>query len=127
MGKRHIEVAQNLDMDIVAICDLNQNALSSAGQTYKIPEAKQFLDINQLLEKVQLDCIVISTTAPSHCHLTLLAANAGIPYILCEKPMATSLAECDQMIAVCEKQGSRLAVNHHMRFLDRFTFILEQI
>ena len=57
----------------------------------------------------------------SHCAYTSLAAEAGARYILCEKPMGVSLAECDRMMEVCSRHGTRLAVNHQMRFMEQYT------
>jgi predicted dehydrogenase len=67
------------------------------------------------------DIVVISTTADSHCELTCAAIAGGAPYVLCEKPMATSLAECDRMIEAAKRRGTRLAVNHPMRFLELYS------
>ncbi len=48
-------------------------------------------------------------------------ARAGARFVLCEKPMATSLRDCDRMIEACGSRGTRLAVNHQMRFMPQYT------
>jgi predicted dehydrogenase len=42
--------------------------------------------------------------------------------ILCEKPMAVSLAECERMLAACNETGAKLAINHQMRFMEQYTY-----
>jgi predicted dehydrogenase len=49
------------------------------------------------------------------------AAERGVKYILVEKPLATSLDECVQMLRICERHGARFAVNHQMRFMEQYT------
>jgi predicted dehydrogenase len=50
-----------------------------------------------------------------------MAAEAGAGYILCEKPMAIGLAQCDKMISVCKRLEVKLAINHQMRFMQQYT------
>jgi predicted dehydrogenase len=76
-----------------------------------------------MLDTVCPDAVVVSTTAPSHCEYVCASAAAGARYILCEKPMASSLEECDRMIATCRAAGAKLAVNHQMRFMEQYTNI----
>jgi hypothetical protein len=49
-----------------------------------------------------------------------MVAEAGVPRIFCEKPMATSLTDCGTMINVCERHGVRLALNHARRWSPRW-------
>jgi len=69
------------------------------------------------------DLALIATTADSHRKLVIQAAEAGVRAVLCEKPMATSVADCEEMITACESAGTRLAVNHQMRFMDQYSDI----
>jgi predicted dehydrogenase len=71
--------------------------------------------------------VVVATTAPSHADLVCHAAECGAQVILCEKPMAVSIAECDRMIAACEAAGTRLAINHQMRFMEQYTRIKDML
>lgn len=121
MGRRHIQVVKQLGLDLVGICDLNLEALALAEKEQGVPAELHYSDVSSLLEKMRPECVIIATTAPMHCEYTCLAAEAGAKYILCEKPMAVSLAECDQMLEACQKHHVRLAINHQMRFMEQYT------
>ena len=61
-----------------------------------------------------IDAVYIATTNERHRAETVAAAQAGI-HVLCEKPLATSLADAHAMVASCEKAGVVMASNHHLR------------
>lgn len=121
MGRRHIQVIRDLGLNLVGICDLNPDALSLATEEHGITTDLQFTDAHHLLRKTTPECVIIATTAPTHCEYTCLAAESGAKYVLCEKPMAVSLAECDKMLKVCVCHGTELAVNHQMRYMEQYT------
>lgn len=65
--------------------------------------------IAALLERSDVDAVIIVTPDQHHCEQALLAAAAG-KHVLVEKPMAPSVAQCDAMIAACRAAGVQLAV-----------------
>lgn len=121
MGRCHIDAVRSLGLDLVGVCDHNLGSLALAKKEHGISEEHQFTDARRLLGEGMPECVVIATTAPTHSEYTCLAAEAGAQYILCEKPMANSLAECDRMLAVCQKYQVKLAINHPMRFMEQYT------
>ncbi|WP_164511930.1 Gfo/Idh/MocA family protein [Brevundimonas fluminis] len=121
MGVRHAEAAERVGMKIVGLMDVAEAALPPVAERFSVPASGCFTDAAAMLEAVKPDAVVIATTAPSHCNLVLTAAKAGIPYILCEKPMGASLAEGDAMIAATQASGSVLGINHQMRFMEQYT------
>lgn len=121
MGRRHIQVVRDLGLNLVGICDLNFEALSLATEEHNVSSELHFTEVRHLLKQVEAECVIIATTAPTHCEYTCLAAESGAKYVLCEKPMAVSLAECDKMLEVCAHYGTELAVNHPMRFMEQYT------
>ncbi len=121
MGRRHIQVVRELGLDLAGICDSNPEALALAEKEQGVPARLHHSDASALLKEVRPQCVIIATTAPTHCEYTRLAAETGAAYILCEKPMAVSLAECDQMLEACQQLGARLAINHQMRFMEQYT------
>lgn len=121
MGQRHIQVARDLELELVGICDQNPETLFAVGNEYGLAPERQFTDVAALLQQTQPECVIIATTAPTHSSYTCLAAEAGARYILCEKPMATSLADCERMIDACRRNNTKLAINHQMRFMEQYT------
>lgn len=120
MGRRHIQVIRDLGLNLVGICDLNPDALSLAMEEHGVMTDLHFSDVRHLLRKTAPECVIIATTAPNHCEYTCMAAENGVKFILCEKPMAISLVECDRMISSCREAGTILAVNHQMRFMEQY-------
>jgi UDP-N-acetyl-2-amino-2-deoxyglucuronate dehydrogenase len=74
-----------------------------------------YTDYHDLLARSDVDAVTICLPPYLHAPVTLDAAAAG-KHVLCEKPMAISLAECDAMIAACEKAGVTLGVVFQGRF-----------
>jgi len=72
-------------------------------------------DLDTLLQDPRLDAVIIATPDRLHASQVKAAAKAG-KHILLEKPMATSLEECDEMIASCNESGVTLAMAYHLRW-----------
>lgn len=69
----------------------------------------------ELLDDPDIDAVYIATPVSLHLPEALAAARTG-KHVLVEKPMARSVAECDQMIAACSAQGVKLGVAYYRRF-----------
>lgn len=59
-------------------------------------------DLSRLLARADVDAVTIASENAKHANLTIAAANAG-KHIMCEKPMATTLADCDRMIEAVDR------------------------
>lgn len=121
MGRRHIQAVRRLDWELSGVYDVSSESLKAAQTENQLTENQLFDDLDEFFKRTNLDCLIIATTADSHCKLTCLAAERGVKFILVEKPMAVSLQECDLMIQTCKEYGARLAVNHQMRFMEQYT------
>lgn len=106
------------EIDLVAACDIRQDRLNKCSNRWGIK--KLYLDYTEMLKKENLDILSICTHAPEHHEICLAAAESGVRVIFCEKPMATSLKEAEEMIEVCRKNNVILAVDHTRRWDDRF-------
>ncbi len=71
--------------------------------------------IEALLADPQLDAVLIATPDKLHADQAIAAARAG-KHVFCEKPMATSPAEADAMVAACQAAGVKLGVAYHLRW-----------
>ena len=63
----------------------------------------------------QVDAVYIALPNSMHAEYTVRAANAGV-HVLCEKPMAVTEAECEQMIDACESASVKLMVAYRLHF-----------
>jgi predicted dehydrogenase len=99
---------------LAAAADPNEAKRRLMQDRYGVPAT--YADYREMLERERPDLVSVTTRAPLHAEVTVAAAHAGARGILCEKAMASSLAEADAMIEACGRQGTRLAVNHTRRW-----------
>jgi len=76
---------------------------------------KWYADYHQLLKCDDIDIISICTPHHLHAQMTIDAAESG-KHVLCEKPMAINVTECDKMITACKKANVTLGVIFQCRF-----------
>lgn len=125
MGRRHLAAACIAGLEIVGVADTNAPSLESAAADFGLTAAQLFDVPRMMLQELRPELVIVATTAPAHADLTCAAAESGAAAVLCEKPMATSIADCDRMIEVCDARGVRLAVNHQARFVPHYTVPME--
>lgn len=123
MGRAHLEVAQNLGLDVVAIIDPSADTHVLLQKEFSISKDKLYLSINQYTKSLENCLISIATTAETHLELVLWASQKKAKYVFCEKPMARSIEDCDKMISACKASNTHLAINHQMRFMDQYTLV----
>ena len=83
-------------------------------------------EYEEMLRDDDIDAIYIATPVDVHRDQTIAAANAG-KHVLCEKPMALDVAECDEMVSTCENRRVRLGVAYYRHFypvIERIKVIL---
>jgi predicted dehydrogenase len=104
--------------EVVAVCDLGPEMLERFRQTWQDvwPDLRYYTDAQAMLAAEQPDLVSIVTPDHRHADLTVAAAQAGAKAVLCEKPLATSLADADRMIAACAATGTLLSVEHTRRW-----------
>jgi predicted dehydrogenase len=77
--------------------------------------ASPFADWRTMVASSEIDAVYIATPVFLHAEQTIEAARQG-KHVLCEKPMAMSVAECDRMIAACKDAGVKLGVAYYRHF-----------
>ena len=73
---------------------------------------KWYPDVATLLADPQIDAVYIATPVDLHAEHTIAAAKAG-KHVLCEKPMAMNVKECDAMIDACRANGVALGIAYY--------------
>jgi glucose-fructose oxidoreductase len=69
----------------------------------------------KLAENPDIDAVYVVTPNALHAEHTIAAAQAG-KHVICEKPMANTVAECDAMIAACKSAGVKLAIGYRLHY-----------
>src|SRR5438094_463081 len=77
--------------------------------------AKWYSNWQELLLDPEIDAVYIATPVHLHAAQTIAAAEAG-KHVLCEKPLALSVIECDQMLAACRANDVKLGVAYYRHF-----------
>jgi 1,5-anhydro-D-fructose reductase (1,5-anhydro-D-mannitol-forming) len=98
--------------EIVSVLSTNAERGAKYASDHAIPHSVTALDA--LLNGQPIDAVYISTTNELHKDQVLAAAKAG-KHILCEKPLATSLADAKAMVDACKAANVVFATNHHLR------------
>ncbi|GIH14260.1 Gfo/Idh/MocA family protein [Rugosimonospora africana] len=98
---------------VTAVCDIDRQLAQRVGDRYG---ARAFVDHRELLDAGIVDAFVVNTPHALHTDIVCDAAAAGL-HVLVEKPMATSVADCQRMIDACADAGVRLVVGHVQHFL----------
>lgn len=110
---RHLpETAMNPQAEIGAICDIVPHRAKEMAEKY---HCNAYTDYQKMLEQSDLDAIIVAATNTTHAVMTIAALQAG-KHVLCEKPMATSLEEANEMIETAKKAGKKLMIAHNQRF-----------
>ncbi|PRB01549.1 Gfo/Idh/MocA family protein [Microbacterium sp. MYb64] len=110
----HITAASVLDgIELTAVCDIDEQAARRATAGTR---AAVFTDHRRMLDAGVVDAVIVNTPHALHLPIAEDAASAGA-HMLVEKPMATSVADCDRMIAACRTAGVALTVGHIQHFL----------
>ncbi len=130
MGRMHYRCWKALeDVEIVAICDVNASALQGSGKglgniagasgEVDLRGVAVYSDPDELFANENLDAV--SITLPTHLHAvwTIKALKAGI-HVLCEKPMALTLADGTRMMKTAVKTGKVLQIGHCIRFWPEY-------
>jgi predicted dehydrogenase len=76
---------------------------------------KWFTDWRHQISDGEIDAVYIATPVYLHAEQTIAAAEAG-KHVLCEKPTALSVKECDEMIAACQANNVKLGIAYYRRF-----------
>lgn len=108
-------IERSKDLELVAICDIDEEALGKACLKYGIDPAHCFTDYHDLIACSDVDAISICTPNDVHFQMAMEAASAGKPYA-CEKPVTMNAWQADQLAELTK----RMSVPNMVCFSYRF-------
>jgi len=112
-------------LKFVAVYDKNQKRAEKVARRYRANKMQAFSDLKQFLQS-DIDAVLIMVPHAYHADLVSQVAAAG-KHILCEKPMATTLEDCDRMIKAAREAGVKFMIAENHRFLPVHQYIHDAI
>ena len=110
--------------EFVAVSRANFELAESFAKEFGAHRAYQHWQ--DLVADKEIDAVYIATPVHLHAEQTITAAAAG-KHVLCEKPMAINVAECDRMIEACRKNNVKLGIAYYRHFYPAIARIKEII
>ena len=109
---RHIpEYAANADVKLIGFYDfVHERAVEMAEKYGGIA----FSTLEELLASKEIDAVSVCTSNKTHAEVTVAALRRGM-HVLCEKPMATTIEECNSMIRTAKEANKHLLIAHNQR------------
>jgi len=115
-------------IDLVAVADPDEEKLDTFGEAWELPESGLYADHREMLREADLDAVSVCTPTFLHHDHVLDAARIGDPDVIwCEKPIASSVSDAEEMRSVCAETDTELVVNHSFRFTDRLQTLRELV
>jgi predicted dehydrogenase len=111
------------DVRLVGVTDVSAEAADRASSELSAPV---FPDARTLIDRDDVDAVIVATPGFLHREYTELAAAHG-KHVFVEKPIATTLADCDAMIAAVEQAGVQMTVGQVLRYYPTWWQILELV
>jgi len=130
MGRMHYALWNALDgVEVAAICytdperlkqavDVSGN-IDGAAESIDFDTVKLYSDFDSMLMECDLDAVSVTVPTDLHAEFSIRALEAGV-HVLCEKPMALDVAQCDKMIAAARRSGKMLQIGHCIRFWPEY-------
>ena len=122
MGRAHSHAYRDIPMFfpdaprpvLGAIAGRNEAALNAAADVFEVP--LRFTDWREMVRSPEVDVVDVAAPGDAHHEIAIAAAEAG-KHVICEKPLANTLAQARAMLAAVEKAGVRHGVIFNYRFL----------
>jgi predicted dehydrogenase len=111
------------DAELIAVCDADPLRLNERAEQLGIAPAMRFTDLKDLLALPELDAVSIGLPNALHAPVAIQALQAG-KHVLCEKPLACSVAEAQAMVDASKSCDRTLMVCFNYRFRDDARWLL---
>lgn len=111
---RHIpEYQANAFAEIAGYYDFNQERAAGLAKEYG---GMAYTSVDELLANPEIEAVSVCAANNAHAEITIKALNAG-KHVLCEKPMAVTIEDCEAMVEAAKKNGKKLMIGQNQRLL----------
>lgn len=117
-GEKHCEALSGIPhVELYALCTRTPSRLAELGQRFGVK--RTFTDYHEMLADPNLEAVSVVTMWDQHAAPTLAALKAG-KHVFLEKPMASTVADCDAIVAAAHATDRYFMVGHICRFNPRY-------
>ncbi|AWB27819.1 Gfo/Idh/MocA family protein [Halococcoides cellulosivorans] len=117
MAYRHADAYAAIDdCDLVAAVDRVPGRVKSFARQHGLSGDGVFTEHERMLDVIEPDLVSVCTPPSTHADIVVDCAEAGVPAVHCEKPMAHTWGASRRMARVADREGTRLTFNHQRRF-----------
>ena len=108
-------IARNPRTNLIAVGDIDLDRAKAFAAEFGDGTTVAYQDYQDLLANPDVEMVCVTTWAAAHAEPVIAAAKAG-KHILCEKPIAISLADADAMVAAAKEAGVKFSMGYQPRF-----------
>ncbi len=115
-GKHMPSLKKLANVEMVAFCDIIEERAEKAAKEYGVPGAKVYTDYKELIKDESIEVIHVCTPNREHAEISIASLHAG-KHVMCEKPMAKTVAEAKLMVEAAKETGKKLTIGYQNRQL----------
>jgi predicted dehydrogenase len=110
-------IAQGSTSTITGLVSGHREKAEKIAAQYGVPKESiySYEEMDRIRDNKAIDAVIVCLPNSMHAEYTVRSAKAG-KHVLCEKPMAISVAECEQMIAACKSANVKLMIAYRMHY-----------
>ena len=108
------------DTELIAVCDTDTKSAREKLERWGLRSVKIYKDYKKMIDHEDLDIVEILTPHHLHFPMTEYCAQAGVPGISVQKPLAHTITDCEKMIQVCKRENVKLKLFENFRFYPVF-------
>lgn len=124
MGRVHASKYVNMpQVELVGVVDQHYESAQALAERC---QTRAFASWEELVSEASPDAVSICLPTPLHKPYVLMAARSGV-HAICEKPLAGTLADCQEMMDACKHGGVRLFVGHVIRFFPSYVDLKNKV
>jgi predicted dehydrogenase len=101
--------------ELTALVSGSPTKLKQLGRRYRVKNLFSYEDARDLFSSGEIDAVYIALPNNQHAAWTIRAAESGL-HVLCEKPLAVSVHDCERMIEACERNHVQLMTAYRLHF-----------
>ena len=143
MGSGHltnyIKMKENNEgIELVAVCDVDEKKIASStaaategnlkvtDDSFDLSKYNCYTCMEEMIRKENLDYVDLCLPTHLHAPMSIKAMEMGVN-VFCEKPMARTSKQCDEMIEAAKRTGKKLMIGHTLRYWDAYVFAKDYI